>query len=68
MSAALDKLREVMSARHDLQVDYDTDALSVTSTNAGSVDDFYEADCIIAEKFDGNIWYLIKWENYPLNE
>lgn len=63
-----DKLREVMSAEHDLVEDYDTDAVSLTSTDAGDDEAFYDADCIIAEDPDEYASYLVKWENYPLHE
>lgn len=67
--SARDKLHEVMSG-HDLVSDCDTDAVSVTSTDAGSIGDFYDAERIIAEESgeDDEPNYLVKWENYPLHE
>ena len=43
MPPALDLLREVMSTKHDLVEDYDTDTVSITSTDAGSAEAFYNA-------------------------
>ena len=65
--SALDQLREVMSAPHDLVEDYDTDTVSVTST---VVDEevFYNTDCIIAEAPRDDKPYLVKWEDYPLDQ
>jgi hypothetical protein len=65
--SAVQLLREVMSAPHD-PVRYDTDTVSVTST----VDDaeeqiFFHSECIIAER-DQETCYLVKWEDYPLDE
>lgn len=68
MPPALDLLREVMSAKHDLVEDYDTDTVSITSTDAGSAEAFYNADCIIAEDPEEESCYLVKWEDYPLHE
>ena len=69
MSAHVDKLREVMSTRYNLKDDYETDAVSVTSTVPDD-EAFYDADCIIAEdpNKDKDERYLVKWENYPLHE
>lgn len=67
MSGPCDKLREVMSTQYDLVEDYDTDAVSVTST-APDDEAFYDADCIIAENIEEDACYLVKWENYPLHE
>ncbi|KAF2633167.1 hypothetical protein BU25DRAFT_355258 [Macroventuria anomochaeta] len=65
--SALEKLHEVMSARYDLVEDYDTDEVSVTSTDAGD-EIFYNTDCIIAENPEEDACYLVKWEDYPLHE
>jgi hypothetical protein len=62
------KLLEVMSAQHDLVEDYDTDTVSLASTDAGSAEAFYDADCIIAEESGDEPYYLVKWEDYPLHE
>ena len=67
MSAHVDKLREVMSTRYDLKDDYESDAVSVTSTIPDD-EAFYDADCIIAEDPNKDELYLVKWENYPLHE
>lgn len=66
--SALDQLREVMSAPHDLVEDYDTDAVSVTSTVEDELEAFYNTECIIAENLDEDELYLVKWEDYPLDQ
>ncbi|UPX18183.1 uncharacterized protein EKO05_0008489 [Ascochyta rabiei] len=66
--SALDILREALSAQHDLVTDCDTDAVSVTSTDAGSAEPFYTADCIIAEIPEEESCYLVKWEDWQLHD
>lgn len=65
--SALEQLREVMSAPHDLVEDYDTDAVSVTSTVEEDLEAFYHPVCIVAER-DGHERYLVNWEDYPLDQ
>lgn len=65
--SALDHLREVMVTARDLVKDYDSDAVSITST----VEDdeiYYNASCIIAEAPEAENCYLVSWEDYPLDQ
>ncbi|KAJ8108281.1 hypothetical protein OPT61_g8279 [Boeremia exigua] len=64
--SALDQLREVMSTAHDLVKDYDSDAVSLSSSTAES--GLFDASCIIAEDPVAEKCYLVSWEGYPLNE
>lgn len=66
--SALELLREAMSAPHDL-VQYDTDTVSVTSTVENEdVEVWYNTECIIAERDNADECYLVKWEDYPLDQ
>ena len=66
--SALKLLREVMDAPHDLK-QYDTDEVSVTSTVKNEDDNvWYNTECIIAERDNEDDRYLVKWEDYPLDQ
>jgi hypothetical protein len=66
--SALELLREVMSVPHNLVQD-DTDTLSVTSTvEDEDVEVWYDTECIIAERDDEDECFLVKWEDYPLDQ
>jgi hypothetical protein len=66
--SALKLLREVMDAPHNL-VQYDTDTVSVTSTVENEeVEDWYNTECIIAGRDNEDKCYLVKWEDYPLDQ
>ena len=66
--SALEQLREAVSAPHNL-VQYDTDTVSVTSTVDNEEETiWYNAECIVAERDNENECYLVKWEDYPLDQ
>ena len=66
--SALELLREVMSAPHD-PVQYDTDTVSVASTVENEdVEVWFGIECIIAERDSEHECYLVKWEDYPLDQ
>jgi len=46
----------------------DSDSISVTSTAASEAKSVYELEAILAETTDDDdyLYYLIKWEGYPL--
>ena len=52
--------------------DYDTDTISVTSTATGNgvEDPMYDVEDILAERVNeyGEKNYLVKWDDYPLDE
>lgn len=66
--SALEQLREVVSAPHDL-AQYDKDTVSVTSTVENAGDDvWFNAECVVAERDNERECYLVKWEDYPLDQ
>lgn len=51
-----------------LERDYDTDAISVTSTVPSDAGVEYDVEDIISEGWDDNgSKYLVKWAGYPLH-
>jgi hypothetical protein len=52
----------------NLERDYDTDAISVTSTVSSDAGVEYDVEDIISEGWDdGGSKYLVKWAGYPIH-
>lgn len=49
---------------------YDTDTISLNSTVASETQELYDVEDIIAEEqdSDGEIRYLVKWQDYPMHQ
>jgi hypothetical protein len=53
--------------------EYDTDAISLTSTVKSDNDNIYDIKCILSEGLDQStgkdvMKFLIEWEGYPMHE
>lgn len=66
--SALHQLREVMTTSRNLMKDYDSDAVSATSTVEEDSDPNYPVNGIIAEDPEAENQYLVSWEGYPLDQ
>lgn len=66
--SALAQLREAMVTSRDLVTNYDSDAVSLTSTAADEEGEYYTPNCIVAEDSEKQHCYLVSWEAYPLDQ